>query len=73
MEAFVSAQRQAGIHRRGAQLNYLMIDGHDDPNTSQAYREAVEALYILTYALKFKMKKGEVGLDYAVMPLEGLW
>lgn len=54
-------------------LNFLMIDGSGDPNTAQAYVEAVEALYAVAYALKFKIKKGKAGIDYAVMPLEGLW
>ncbi len=54
-------------------LNYLMVDGRGDPNTAQAYVEAVEALYAVAYALKFKVKNGKAGIDYAVMPLEGLW
>ncbi len=54
-------------------LNFLMLDGRGDPNTSPAYAEAVEALYALAYALKFKIKKSKAGVDYAVMPLEGLW
>jgi len=53
-------------------LNFLMIDGQGDPNTAVAYKEAVEALFSLSYALKFMVKK-ELGVDYAVMPLEGLW
>jgi hypothetical protein len=53
-------------------LNYLMIDGHGDPNTSPVYQAAVEALYTLSYTLKFAIKKAEA-TDYAVMPLEGLW
>ncbi len=32
----------------------------------------MEALYSLSYALKFMVKKGQ-GIDYAVLPLEGLW
>ena len=54
-------------------MNFLMIDGCGDPNTSQEYAEAVRALYALAYALKFKVKKSAAGLDYMVMPLEGLW
>jgi hypothetical protein len=53
-------------------LNFLMIDGHGDPNTSPEYQAAVEALYSLSYTLKFAIKKAET-IDYAVMPLEGLW
>ena len=53
-------------------MNFLMINGQGNPNTSQGYAEAVEALYAVAYALKFKVKKNE-GVDYVVMPLEGLW
>jgi hypothetical protein len=51
-------------------LQYLMIDGHGDPNTS-AFTQAVEALYPLAYALKFASKR-DLQRDYVVMPLEGL-
>ena len=54
-------------------LNYLMIDGQGDPNTAAEYKSAVEALYALAYAIKFKVKKGTIGIDFGVMPLEGLW
>jgi hypothetical protein len=50
---------------------YLMVDGTGDPNTSQDFREAIQALYGLAYTLKFELK-GE-GLDFTVMPLEGLF
>ena len=53
-------------------MNFLMIDGHGDPNTAQAYKDAVEALYALAYKIKFISKK-EAGRDYVVPPLEGLW
>lgn len=54
-------------------MSFLMIDGTGDPNTAQEYQDAMEALYAVSYALKFMVKKGEVGVDYVVMPLEGLW
>ena len=53
-------------------MNFLMIDGHGDPNTAQEYQDAVEALYAVAYALKFMSKK-QKGMDYVVPPLEGLW
>lgn len=53
-------------------MNFLMIDGVGDPNTSPQYQQAVEALFSVSYAVKFKMKKSQ-GVDYVVMPLEGLW
>jgi hypothetical protein len=55
------------------ELNYLMVDGEGDPNTSQTYADALEALFAVSYALKFDVKNGAVGIDYGVMPLEGLW
>ena len=54
-------------------MNFLMIDGRGDPNTAKVYKEAVEALYALAYAIKFKVKKGAIGTDFGVLPLEGLW
>lgn len=54
------------------EMHFLMVDGEGDPVTSTAYKEATEALYSLSYALKFAVKKDE-GMDYRVMPLEGLW
>ncbi|MCG8569596.1 MAG: GyrI-like domain-containing protein [Spirochaetes bacterium] len=55
------------------EFQFLMIDGEGDPNESQIFAEACEALYSLSYTLKFMCKKGEMQLDYSVMPLEGLW
>lgn len=51
---------------------YLMIDGHGDPNTSAEFAEAIEALYPVAYKLKFASKQ-DLGRDYVVPPLEGLW
>lgn len=53
--------------------NYLMVDGEGDPNTSQAFAEAIETLFAVSYAIKFMVKKSEAAIDYGVLPLEGLW
>lgn len=53
--------------------NYLMVDGEGNPNTSQSFQDAIEVLYPLSYALKFMIKKEKIGIDYGVLPLEGLW
>ncbi|WP_159622396.1 GyrI-like domain-containing protein [Ruania rhizosphaerae] len=53
-------------------LQYLMVDGQGDPNTSQAYADAVGSLYPLAYTLKF-LSKRELDRDYVVPPLEALW
>lgn len=54
-------------------FRFLMVDGEGNPNTSQEYAEAVEALFSVSYTAKFMLKKGDEARDYAVMPLEGLW
>lgn len=54
------------------QMNFLMIDGKGNPK-NRAFSDAIEALYSVSYTLKFMIKKGDHELDYGVMPLEGLW
>jgi hypothetical protein len=54
-------------------LQYLMVDGQGDPNTSQSYADALNALYTVSYTLKFALKKSDPDADFSVMPLEGLW
>jgi len=54
-------------------FRFLMIDGTGDPNTSEHYARAVEALFSVSYTAKFAMKKRTQVTDYVVMPLEGLW
>ena len=53
-------------------MRYLMVDGRGDPNTSEEYGEAVAAVFGVAYKLKFA-SRSELGRDYVVMPLEGLW
>jgi hypothetical protein len=53
-------------------MQFLMVDGHGDPNTSQDYKDAIEALYGVAYKMKFISKK-ILEKDYVVPPLEGLW
>ncbi len=52
-------------------LTFVKIDGAGNPNTAPAYKQAVEWLYPVSYALKFTAKS--FGKDYVVPPLEGLW
>ncbi len=53
-------------------LAFLMVDGHGDPNTSTAYREAIETLYAASYAVR-AVAKTRLGKVHTVGPLEGLW
>ena len=57
---------------RVPEIGFVMIDGHGDPNTSTEYADAIQTLYSLSYTLKSTLKK-ELGLQYRVAPLEGLW
>ncbi len=52
-----------------------MLDGEGDPNNSQQFAEATEALFSVSYTLKFMIKNGppETAVNYGVPPLEGLW
>ena len=54
------------------EMQFVMVDGHGDPNTAQEYQDAVEALYSVAYKMKFISKKN-LEKDYTVPPLEGLW
>ena len=53
------------------EFNYLMIDGEGNPNISEKFDEAMDALFGMSYNIKFNYK--EKDKDYVVMPLEGLW
>ncbi len=55
---------------------FIMIDGKGDPNTGQDYKNALEILYGLSYAIKMSPKNGsepEGYFEYVVAPLEGFW
>jgi hypothetical protein len=52
-------------------LPYLMMDGAGPPGGAD-YLAALETLYPAAYAIKF-FSKQDLGRDYVVPPLEGLW
>jgi len=59
-------------------FQFAMVDGEIEPGVlpglSPAFQEAVQALYGITYTLKFMSKlRAENPIDYKVMALEGLW
>jgi hypothetical protein len=59
-------------------LLYIQIDGEIEkgstPGTSIGFAEATQAIYGISYTLKFMLKKAkENPVDYPVMPLDGLW
>ncbi len=53
-------------------MQYLMLDGHGDPNNNPEYEATVGTLYAMAYTLKFAAKR-VLEKDFGVMPLEGLW
>jgi len=53
-------------------MQFLKIDGQGNPNNSEQFSKSVEALFALSYAIKFYIKKNKE-MDYRVFPLEGLW
>ena len=58
-------------------LQFAMIDGAiekgQSPGTSPGFAEAIQALYGISYTLKFTLKKRKTNaIDYPVMALEGL-
>ena len=54
------------------EMQFLMCDGKGAPESPE-FAHAIEALFGLSYTMKFACKKGPLQIDYGVMPLEGLW
>lgn len=59
-------------------LKFAMVHGAIEPGCapgiSPAFQQAIEALYGISYTLKFTSKqRREAPTDYTVMPLEALW
>ena len=53
------------------EMQYLMVDGTGNPNTSQEFKDTYAILYPVAYTLKFMAKAK--GKDYVVPPPEALW
>jgi len=54
------------------ELVFLALDGHGDPNTTAGFAQAFQALYAVSDAVKFAIKRSG-GADHEVSPLEALW
>lgn len=59
-------------------FQFAMIDGAiekgQEPGNSPGFQQVTQALYGISYTLKFMLKKRKVDpIDYPVMALEGLW
>ena len=58
------------------EMLFIMVNGKGNPNTSREYKNALEVLYGISYAIKMNKMTGTqpVGyFDYVVPPLEGFW
>lgn len=71
-KAYFTAPKSDFVGGEFRAFNYLMVDGQGSPGDSPEYQAALAALYPLAYATKF-LSKLELGRDYIVPPLEGLW
>lgn len=60
-------------------MNFIMVKGRGNPNTSIEYKNAMEILYGLSFTIKMsKMSKDPLDkidgyFEYVVPPLEGFW
>lgn len=53
-------------------FQFLKVNGVNASTENPDFQNAIQALFSLSYKIKF-FSKNEKGLDYVVMPLEGLW
>lgn len=57
-------------------MQFILVDGKGNPNTSQEYKDAMEILYGLSWQVKMSKMSGnqpEGYFEYVILPLEGLW
>lgn len=54
------------------EMQYLTVEGKGNPNSSEAFKEAIGALYGVAYTAKFTAKFTGGG-KIQVMPIEALW
>ncbi len=55
---------------------FIMVDGKGNPNTCQAYKDALEILYGMSFSIKMSKMSGTQPkgyFEYVVPPLEALW
>lgn len=54
-------------------MQYLMVDGHGDPNTSQEFADAITSLYPVAYKLKFASKQDSDMDSFTVARDKSAW
>lgn len=55
------------------EMQFAMIDGGGSPETSEWFQQTMQALYGVSFTLKFMLKDIPDAYEYVVPPLEGLW
>ena len=53
-------------------MNFIMFDGVGNPNDTD-FQISSEAIYTISYLLKFEIAKKKYNKDYKVMPMEVIW
>lgn len=53
-------------------MKFVMFDGKGHPNESD-FQLAAEAIYTISYLLKFEIARKKQNIDYKVMPMEVVW
>jgi hypothetical protein len=76
-ELYLPSAKQVSVVKAPS-LKFAMVDGAIEPGctpgTSPSFQQAMEALYGISYTLKFMSKLRQADpVDYTVMALEGLW
>ena len=74
---YLPSAKEVGVVEVPA-FNFAMVDGRlppgEPPAESLAFQNALQALYGISFTLKFMSKQREENpIDYTVMALEGLW
>jgi hypothetical protein len=72
LKEFYKPSAKEGKLIRVPKFQFLKINGINASPQSADFQNAIQALFTLSYKIKFSSKT-EKGLDYVVMPLEGLW
>ena len=57
-------------------MQFFTVEGSGNPNTSKQFKENIEILYPLSYAIRMMSRQGitpEGYFEYTVFPLEGHW
>lgn len=53
-------------------MKFIMFDGKGNPNDPD-FQLAAEAIYTISYLLKFEIARKKHNIDYKVMPMEVIW